>query len=180
MSVLLVSGVLVAALNSVGAASTSRQLADRRARGQLLAESLLTEVMATAYQDEDNLGTQGLETGEAGSDRTKYDDVDDYKARTDSPPVNQDGSAIAGFDNWSRTVTVMLVEPTNPGALALSDKGVKRIRVVVECNGAQVASLTGFKTRTDPVAGKTKGILIEVVEGLEALLIPGGGLLELN
>lgn len=174
LSVILVSGVIVAALNSVGAAITGRQFADRRARGQLLAESLLTEIMATAYTDENNLGTQGLESGEAGTDRTNFDDVDDYKNQTDAPPTNRDGSALAEFGQWSRSVTVALVDPLNPGAISLTDEGVKRVRIIVKCNDVQVASLTAYKTRTDPVAGKSKGILIETVEGLEAMLDPGG------
>lgn len=172
LSVLLVSGVMVAALNSVGAATTGRQFADRRARGQLLAESLMTEIMATAYQDEDGLGTQGLESGESGADRSRYDDVDDYKNRTDAPPAERDGTKIDGFENWSRSVTVVLVDPANPANIAVTDGGVKRVRVVVKCNSVQVASLTAFKTSTDPIAGKSKNILIDVVEGLEEILFP--------
>lgn len=163
-SVLLVGGVLVAAFNSAGAASVGRQHADRHARGQLLAESLMTEIFAQAYQDEDKLATLGLETGEGGANRTTFDDVDDYRNYTDSPPTLRDGTPIDGFSNWSRTVSVVRSTPSSPNTIPTSESGLKRIKVTVKCNGVLVATLVGLKTSTDPVAGKTKGILVEVLE----------------
>lgn len=163
-SILLVGGVLVAALNSVGAATTGRNHAESRARGQLLAESLMAEILAQAYQDESMLGTMGLESGEADVNRMKFDDVDDYRNYTDSPPSLRDGTLIEGFSHWTRTVSVVRADATSLNSIAMTDSGLKRIRITVKCNKVTVASLVGFKTSTDPIAGRSRNLLIEVLD----------------
>ena len=155
-SVLLVGGVMVAALHSVGASITGRKFADGRARGQFLAESLMTEILAQAYQDEDKLGTLGPETGEADVHRKGFDDVDDYRNYTDSPPKVREGDAIAGFSNWSRTVSVLRADTTSLNAISTTETGLKRVKITIKYNGVPVAALVGFKTSTDPMAGGTR------------------------
>ncbi len=171
-SMLLVSGVVVAALGSVGAATTGRKHTDGRGRGQLLAESLMTEILAQAYQDSDGLQTFGLESGEAATDRKYFDDVDDYRAYTDSPPRLHDGTEIPGLSGWSRVVSVQRSDPLSPNSIPTTESGLKRIKVTVKCNNMTVATLTGFKTNTDPVAGKSSGVLTKVIVGLDTVLEP--------
>ena len=155
-SILLVGGVMVAALHSIGASVTGRKFSDGRARGQFLADSLMTEILAQAYQDEDNAGLLGLETGEADVHRNKFDDVDDYRGHTDSPPKHRDGNAINGFSNWSRIVTVNRADLQAPNTALISESGLKRIKITVKHNNVPVATLVAFKTSTDPAAGKAK------------------------
>jgi len=161
-SILLVSGVVVAALNSVGAATSSRHFVDGKARGQLLAESLMTEIMAQGYVDDSGAATLGPEMAEVDVDRNEFDDVDDYRNYIDSPPKNREGELISGFSNWSRTVSVVLADPVLPNNLAAEDAGVKKIKITVKCDGVPVATLVAFKTGTDPVAGKSKQTPINV------------------
>jgi len=163
-SILLVGGVLVAALNSVGAATSGRQRTDGHARGQLLAESLMTEILAQAYADKGSPSNLGPESGEAGANRNLFDDVDDYHNYTDATPKLRNGASIDGFSRWNRSVLVYRANPQNPNANSVSESGVKRIKVTVKYNGVPVAYLAAFKTSTDPVAGKTKGILVQELE----------------
>jgi hypothetical protein len=118
----------------------------------------MTEILGQAYRDKLNLSTLGPETGEAGANRNAFDDVDDYLTYTDSPPILRNGDPIQGFDNWSRTVSVLRANPQTPNTIPTSESGLKRIKVTVKHNGVPVAYL-GFKTSTDP-AGKTKAILV--------------------
>lgn len=164
-SVVLVGTVMVAAMNAAGAAAAARSLADDRARGQLLAESLMTEILAQKYIDESQPTTMGPESGESQpSNRVAFDDVDDYRNYTDYPPKAEDGTPIAGFANWTRVVAVAFVEPSSPSSLAASDSGLKRITITVKHNGAAVATLVAFKPYTDPVAGTSKQILVQTID----------------
>jgi hypothetical protein len=158
-SILLVGGVMVAALNTVGASITGRKIAVGWGRGQLLAESLMTEILAQPYTDEDKLGTLGLETGETDVHRKRYDDVDDYRNFVDSPPKSRDGTSIPGLTDWSRTVSVVrAADTTSLNTLSAAESGLKRIKITVKCGGTTVATLVAFKTSTDAVTGSSKQI----------------------
>ena len=83
---------------------------------------------------------------ETAGTRAAFDDVDDYSAWTESPPQRKDGSVLSDLAEWRRDVSVDLVRPANPGLLAISDQGVKRITVSVYRNGKLLGSLTALRT----------------------------------
>lgn len=154
MSLVLVSGVMVASLNAVGASFTAQRGIGDRARGQLLANDLMAEILAQAYEDPNETIAFGLEASETGGvNRSLYDDVDDYRSVTDSPPELKDGTAMQGFTGWSRSVTVVRTDPTNLTVLALSETGAKKITVMVKHGNVVVATLVGIKTSASPAAG---------------------------
>lgn len=128
MSTLLIGVVLIGAMNTAGYATRGQIDNKERAQAKLLANAMLAEILELPYQEPTVTPVFGPESGEV---RATYDDVDDYKQFTDSPPVNKQGVAMAGGTGLTRSVTVAYAEPNNLMATSTTDKGIKRISVVV-------------------------------------------------
>lgn len=141
VSTLLVSVVLVAALNTVGTAMTSRQKDVARARGILLAQDLMSEILIHEYEEPIDLPTFGREGGESDLLRSDYDDIDDFHGWSASPPQNSDGSERTDLNGWQRTISVVFTDPQDVTATSISDLGLKRVTVTVTHNGIQVGEL---------------------------------------
>jgi len=147
LSMLVVSVMLVAALSTVGASQMGKHKMTTRARGLLLARSLMSEILQCAYEDPEDPSTSlGCEATESDVDRTDYDDVDDYDGWESSPPVEKPGSGIPWADGYRRIVTVQWVDPLDLDQASGTSTGVKRIRVIVEYQDRQVARLWAFRT----------------------------------
>ncbi len=148
--IVLVGIALVAALQTVGATAKSSTITERRAIGMMLAHDLMSEVLAHPYKDPDG-ALLGLELGELLSDRTTFDDVDDFNGYTEKPPRDASGSVISGFTDWRRTVAVDLVDPAAPDTVRLLDRGAKRIVVTVYRGDHEVARVRAVRTEAwDP------------------------------
>ena len=146
MCVLLVGGVLVVALNTVGDATVGRQKMGDQGRGQLLAQDLMTEILQKAYEEPLDTPVFGTEAPESSVSRIDIDDVDDYDAWDASPPQDKDGTAMASLDGWRRSVTVEFVTAGNLNTTTGSDEGVKRITVDVTFNDVPAASVVAIHT----------------------------------
>ncbi len=166
ISLVLVSGVMVAALNTVGASFSAQRNVGDRIRGQLLANDLMAEILALSYEDPNETVAYGLELSESGGvGRAKFDDVDDYRNITDSPPSLKDGTPLTGLPSgWSRSVAVARVESGNLEALSMNETGVKRITVTVRNAKSVVATLTGIKTKASPPAGSARQPIKEILK----------------
>lgn len=136
ISVVLVSVMLFAALDTVGASKSSQRLLEQRGRAYLLAQELMSEILRQAYADPEDVGLIDLRLGslvtvaigvEAGEPRTcrmtpdawgpyraGFDDVDDYHGWAASPPQTKDKDDPSAEDcptipelaGWMRSVTV--------------------------------------------------------------------------
>lgn len=146
VSSLIVGTMLVAALSTVGASRLSQYKTSQTTRGQLLAESLMYEILRQHYQEPTDPVQFGRESGEGTDQRTAWDDVDDYDGWSKSPPEYKDGSTFANCDGWRRTVTVAWVNPLDPTQVQVSESNAKRITVQVSYEDVPVASLVGIKT----------------------------------
>ena len=147
VSTIVVALLLVAGMQTAGASKSLQYRAATAGRGTLLAQALLSEVLAKPYAELNNLESIGPEPGEGG--RAAFDDVDDFHGWSDSPPTWPDGSAMAlhGGGGWGRSVTVEWVGPLDlTGAAVAADGGVKRVTVTVARDGLTVATLVGIKT----------------------------------
>jgi hypothetical protein len=146
LSTVIVSVMLVAALNLVGTSKVTQHRAALTSRGRLLAEDLLSEVLRQDYQEPDETPVFGRETGELAGSRTAYDDVDDYHGWSASPPVAKDGAAIPNSAGWKRTVTVEWIDPLDPSKVRPFETGAKRISVTVYYLNVPQASLAAIRT----------------------------------
>ena len=159
VSIGIVSVMLVAALNTVAAAKLGAQKTGDRAKGTLLAQQLMAEVLGQSYEEQVDTIAFGREASELSTGRANYDDVDDYNGWSASPPQYKDGTVIPNLDGWGRRVSVVRGNPANLTQEAGTDTGVKRITVSVTHNGLDVeapfhhvrdgldvASLTAIRT----------------------------------
>ncbi len=150
VSMVIVSVILLTAMNMIGAAGQSMRSMTDRGTGHLLAEQLMAEIMAQAYEDPDepsgSIGTDGLE--DVTKDRSYYDDVDDYDRWSSMPPEYKDGTTVPGYTRWRRQVDVDWVEPTDTTLIATGNTGIKRIAVTVSHDNVVVAELRALRTDT--------------------------------
>ena len=80
--------------------------------------------------------------------RTGYDDIDDYNGYADAPPRAEDGSAIAGAEQFSRTVEVRNVLPTDLSSVqSWGTTDAKRISVCIYKNYKLLAKLVRARYR---------------------------------
>ena len=150
MSLVIISVMLVVALNSVGASRLGQRWNADRLRGMALASDLMAEITSKAYSDPNELVLFGPEVSELLVGRTAYDDVDDYSGYRESPPVDAAGTAIPGLSAWRRDVTVSWVTAGDLTRTSLTDTGIKLITVTVRRNGQLVAQLTAVRTAAGP------------------------------
>lgn len=150
ISVVIIGGMMVAALTTVGTASLGRRINADRQVGRLLAEQLMTEILSKSYVEPGQFGEGllGREPSESGGIRTDWDDVDDYAGWSASPPEMEDGTPIPDRTGWGRAVQVDFVNLFNHNTVVTTSQGLKRIIVSVTHNGAEVASLTAAKGKS--------------------------------
>lgn len=146
ISMVVVAGMTVAALNTVGAAKMGSQKITSRNSGTLLAQQLMAEILTQSYAEPVEAPVFGAEPSESGSFRTDFDDVDDYDTWSASPPQYKDGTVIPDLDGWARQVSVAWVNATDLSLTSSTETNVKRITVTVTYNGVEVASLTAVRT----------------------------------
>ena len=147
----IVGVMMVAALNTVGASKLGQLKIGDRAKGNALAQQLMSEILQQRYIEPDDTPQFGREGGESGGIRMKLDDVDDYDDWSSSPPENKDGSVIPGLNGWRRSVEVVWVSPADLNTPIGIEQSVKRIIVTVKRSGVPVASLTAVRTASGPI-----------------------------
>ncbi len=148
VSMVLVSVMLVAALNVAGGVRRGENSSSLRRRAMVLAEDLMTEILEQDYADpNEDPNVLGLsETESTTGDRTLFNDVDDYDGWKSSPPENRDGTPLPGLDAWQRTASVVWVDPDDHSSIESSDTGAKRVTVKVNYNGDLIVELEAIRT----------------------------------
>jgi len=144
--VLLVGGLVVVSLDTLGASKMAQRNLGDRAVGQLLASSLISEILNQNYSDPSEPPVFGLESSETSATRSAFDDVDDYNGWTASPPQNRDGTVIPGLTGWRQTVQVYRADPADFRVQKIGDSGVKQVTVTITRNNINVTTLVGVKT----------------------------------
>lgn len=147
VSTLIVAGLLAAALTAVTQTARSREILGERARGYLLAQEMMEEIFDKAYADPDGGTGLGPDSGETGTDRGRYDDIDDYHNLSNQPPRRLDGTAYEDLPSWRRTVRVEYVLATDMNYVRTVDGGYKRITVEVYRGDVLMASLVAVRCR---------------------------------
>ncbi|MEZ6048366.1 MAG: PKD domain-containing protein [Planctomycetaceae bacterium] len=147
MSTLLVSILLVSALQTVGASFRAEFYTAQQTQAILFAEDLLSEIIQMEYEEPDDAVSFGREADEGAASRETWDDVDDYHLWSSSPLKYQDGTTIPDTELWKREVTVEFVEADNPETVSNSDEGLKRITVTVSRDNVEFGSLSVLQSR---------------------------------
>ncbi len=179
ISMVLVSVLLVAALNTLGASKLSQKQMMDHGDAHLLAADLLSEIMRQSYADPEDvkkvdlrktvkIHPLGLDSGESGGSRIDFDDVDDYQNWTSTlfsgMPERKDSTLITEFVGWNRSVTVERMSAVDPTLTSASEQGLKRITVTVSDGGVQAIHLVGFKGAGLPPAPTGIQVLLVVAD----------------
>lgn len=183
VSMLLVGILLVGSLRSVGgvfrAWDASQRIHDRTG----LAQQLMSEILQQHYEDPNAIPLLGIEGLELSTDRSLWNDVDDYHGWS-AAPETKDGTPLAGFDAWRRSVSVEIVRITSPTQVSLLDQGLKRITVRVSDPSGRQTVLIAYRSRwgmleESPYFGSTSQTYVgqEMQIGTGAKLHAGGHLL---
>lgn len=146
MATLILGVLMVAALQTLGSAGLGRAKTTDRAVARALADALLTEIMAQAYQDPGTSPLFGLEPGETLSPRT-CNDADDYNGLSELPPRDAAGATIAGASGLQRLAKVEWVSEADLSTVSATETGVKRITVTVSRAGVPLARRVAIRTR---------------------------------
>ncbi len=151
----IIAGLMVAALNAVSAARVRQTAETRRDVAILLAQDLMTEILVQAYDDPEAGAGFGVDSGESGTGRKAYDDLDDYDYAADdlptSPPQYPDGSPMLWASAYGRRVDIAYVNPSSLGTTRQTDGGIKRITVTIYRDGVEVLRLVSFRTQAAEV-----------------------------
>lgn len=162
-SVLLVGMVLVAALETVRSTTLAEQQAARRRVGTLLAQDLMTEILAqpvtaAAVPAVEKLGLDFIEidilVGPAGS-RADFDSVGDYDGWTASAPQHADGTEMTAYAAWRRDVRISNLRTTDLEDTTSTFTGVQRVEVDVFFRGLPVTTLRAVRTIAMPLPSET-------------------------
>ena len=147
ISTLLVGLIVVSSLRCLAMSAQSSGDSVNRTLATLLAEDLIEEILEQDYSDPNDSPIFGTETQEETSDRSDWDDVDDYDGWIASPPQNRNGVSVQDA-KWKRLVIVQHVSADNLHTVLADtkDAGVKRITVTVQCDGETVIELTAIQT----------------------------------
>lgn len=97
-------------------------------QGVAIAESYMEEVLLQAY----------AVSGYSGTDRSQFDDVDDYNGLTDTGVKDSQGNLVASLSNYNVSISV-----SSPVALA-GGVNAKKIAVSVTGLGTTI-SLVGYR-----------------------------------
>ena len=127
VSMLIVSVMLVAALNMVGSSARARQVQESASRDLALAGDLLAEVLHAGYAELYTASNWGPDSGENTGSREHFDDVDDYDGWSSSPPESKAGETLEGYEGWRRSVRVRYADPTHPDQNRGFDSGLFRL-----------------------------------------------------
>lgn len=100
VSLVLVTSIVLVSLNASANMMRNRVLSKQGVSAQQLAGFLLDEISVRDYEDEQGSTTLGLDTGEIASNRSTYDDIDDYHGFSEITPRFRDGTLIPGYANW--------------------------------------------------------------------------------
>lgn len=175
ISCVVVGVMLVAALQATAMARTGQFRLSTHARGSLLAQDLLTEILPLPYMDPAAPNdTIGPGPGESGATRAKFNDVDDYHGWSESPPRTRSGEELTWAAGYERSVTVAWVRPEPGFPTSNTSTGLKRITVTVRYRGTDVAALSGLRS-----AAATSLAEPAPPQGPEALMVnPPAGLAE--
>lgn len=129
ISIVLVSTILLVSLTA--SANLMRNNSERRNTnlGQQLASQILDEVSSVDFHDPTSV-IFGLEPDESATDRTTFDDVDDYQGYTSSPPSHRDGTAIDGYEGWSFSVSIAAAEADANGITTVNVDAQAPLRLI--------------------------------------------------
>ena len=143
MVVVVLSIAMVALLLRIGQGTLTSASGEFTTKANHLAEDLMEEILEKRWDESTPSGggtiPNGSKTAPAsfgtaeGETRATFDDVDDYHGLSENPPKDAAGTAMTGYDDFTRTVSVIYVDTSalNTSVTTTPRPDYKRIAVTV-------------------------------------------------
>lgn len=173
ISVAIIGGLLASVFNIVGVSAQRGFATTQRTKALWLANDLLAEIGAKpCTSDAGNIltntpidlsDTAALKAAIQGSSRAAFDSLYDYNSWTSSPPVGPAGDPIAGYEGWTRAVTVVPIDPETFASRVSSDTAAI-ITVVALGPGNARQSVSIIRTNA---ADAKRGLISPVDAGVD-------------
>ena len=173
ISMVVVSVMLMAALNTLGGAAKNTTIQTQLQMGPALAHDLMSQILQAPYEEADDTPLLGIEGAEDDASRGDFDDVDDYRAWSASPPEEVDGSFVPNADGWTRTVDIDYVSVSDPTTVSATDTGLKRITVTVTDAQGKKTTLVALRSRYG-VYDQVPSVDTTIVSAINVQLQVGG------
>ncbi|MCK4648244.1 prepilin-type N-terminal cleavage/methylation domain-containing protein [bacterium] len=122
-----------------------------RTQATNLAQDLMDEILGKNWDEKtDGTGstTLGRENGENTTNRSAWDDVDDYLTLSsgEKPPRDALNNQLTLYDDFTRYVSVWYIDPVF--AESATSTGLKRISVWVSHSDISDVVITGLRTKS--------------------------------
>jgi hypothetical protein len=106
----------------------------------------MAEIMAMPYKDPTaTTSLLGTENGESTTNRSTFDDVDDYNGLNSLGLRTKSGTVRPGFAGWRTQAKVEWIEVATGLVWILGDTGLKRITVTVTSPTGEATQLVGYR-----------------------------------
>lgn len=171
MSIAIIGGLLASVFNIVGVSAKRGFATTQRTKALWLANDLLAEIGAKpCTSDAGNIltgtpidlsDTAALNAAIQGGSRAAFDSIYDFNGWTSSPPVGPIGGTIAGYQGWTRAVTVV---PINPQSFTIRTSSDTAALITVVALGPGNARQSVSIIRTNAADAK-RGLISPVKVG---------------
>ena len=150
VSTLLIGFVLVSTLQIVGPMARSTTVHADRLIAANLANELAEEISIKLFIDPGAVDPDalGIDPDDTITDRTDFDDVDDYHNWSSSPPRLSKGNLYTTLPGWTRSVAVAHATLADPSVDSKTNTGLKRITITVSKGGTQLAQITTLHSQS--------------------------------
>ncbi|MCS7467567.1 hypothetical protein NZK35_13015 [Stieleria sp. ICT_E10.1] len=135
ISLTLVATIMLVSLNASANMMRNRIAAGQAVQGQLLAGYFLDEISSLDFREASDDAVFGPEPGESASDRSSFDDVDDFAGFHQDTPTFRDGGSIPEFDGWEVNVSVIPLSSFGSGFQIVADANSQFRMVAVSVTG---------------------------------------------
>lgn len=155
VSTLLIGFVLVSTLSLVGPMVRSNTVHANKLVAANLANELSEEIATKAFIDNavDSIDDLGTDADDSTFFRTNYDDIDDYDKWSSSPPKHSLGGIYATMTGWTREVSVVHADISDPKSDSVAYTGLKRVTVNVYKDSTLLATVVTLHSQTADTLG---------------------------
>lgn len=159
-----VVGVMAVASTAVFGSVARARFSQQEGRlGTLLAQQLMTEILAEPFQQPGASPGFGPRSGQT---RATYDAVDCYNGYSASPPVSMAGTVLPGYTGWKQQAAVTFVTPASPNTATGTTTTLKRVTVTVTAPSGRTYTQVGWRSKFGAYEQLTPSTLTTYVTGV--------------
>jgi len=131
LAAMILSVLIAAAVQLFGNLARSQSTVTDQDGAEFLALEMTREITRCYYADPDVNRVIGVEADEIGPDRQLWDDLDDYHAWNNCPPVDRWNTPYQDLAHLTRSVEVQYVAANDFTNTVVDDQGFRAVTITV-------------------------------------------------